>query len=64
MIIKKTADIYPTQENFQIERVVSMEEEESQMQRPPTDPIEGQQPRRLKDKQNDFVRLLNIVFRK
>ena len=64
MLIKKTADIYPTADTFEIERLVSMEDEEGMIQRLPRENIEGQQPRRLKDKKNDFIRLLNIVFKK
>jgi hypothetical protein len=64
MMIKKTADIYPTADNFQIERFISMEDEEVMIQRPPRETREGEQPRRLKDKKNDFIRLLNIVFKK
>ena len=64
IIIKKTADIYPTAECFEIERLVSMEDEEVMIKRPPREQDECQIPRKLKDKKNDFIRLLNIVFKK
>ena len=62
LIIKKTADIFPTAESFEINRIIPMEEEEEMMARTPPPP--GQQPRKLRDKSNDFIRLLNIVFKK
>ncbi len=62
IIIKKTADIYPSADSFEIDRYVSMEEEEQMQNWPAPEP--GAPPRRRKDKTNDFIRLLNVVFKK
>jgi hypothetical protein len=58
----KVAIIYPTETNLEFDRLISIEEEHKI--RLSARKVEGDEPIISRDKRNDFIRMLNIVFKK